>query len=226
MRCTASLQHQLGDAAAILWYPYLLRGLEVTRQLNQVWAMDTLVHSMASGARVPSRSDGLAVAARLLAWPGSVTMDNNFCVESSSKNAWECAGRGDGNQQGWFEETTALFPADHPIHQPSRTSSPPSTRLKKATLPRRHILRKPSFIESAHPGASVRSAQPKLIEANPLNMLLYPAYLWGNLLTLKALFRLPSATPTSPSNRPTKVVVKLEDSRIQPYVRHSSTVQE
>ena len=40
-------------------YPYLLRGLEVSRP-NQVWAMGYHVHSDGQGVRVPSRSDGLA----------------------------------------------------------------------------------------------------------------------------------------------------------------------
>ena len=40
-------------------YPYLLRGLEVSRP-NQVWAMDITYIPMARGVRVPSRSDGLA----------------------------------------------------------------------------------------------------------------------------------------------------------------------
>ena len=40
-------------------YPYLLRGLEVSRP-NQVWAMDITYISDGQGVRVPSRSDGLA----------------------------------------------------------------------------------------------------------------------------------------------------------------------
>ncbi len=63
-----------------LVYPYLLRGLAVTRP-NQVWAMDITYIPMARGFVY------LAVvmdwfSRRVLAWRVSITMDTAFCVEA------------------------------------------------------------------------------------------------------------------------------------------------
>jgi putative transposase len=61
-------------------YPYLLRGLEVTRP-NQVWAMDITYVPMAKGFVY------LAVvldwfSRRVLSWRVSITMEASFCVET------------------------------------------------------------------------------------------------------------------------------------------------
>jgi putative transposase len=61
-------------------YPYLLRGLEITRP-NQVWAMDITYIPMAHGFVY------LAVvldwfSRRVLAWRLSITMEASFCVET------------------------------------------------------------------------------------------------------------------------------------------------
>ena len=61
-------------------YPYLLRGLEITRP-NQVWAMDITYIPMARGFVY------LAVvldwaSRRVLAWRVSITMEASFCVET------------------------------------------------------------------------------------------------------------------------------------------------
>jgi putative transposase len=61
-------------------YPYLLRGLEITRP-NQVWAMDITYIPMAKGFVY------LAVvldwfSRRVLAWRASITMEASFCVET------------------------------------------------------------------------------------------------------------------------------------------------
>jgi len=61
-------------------YPYLLRGLSITRP-NQVWAMDITYIPMACGfvylaAVVDSFSR------RVLAWRLSITMDTSFCIEA------------------------------------------------------------------------------------------------------------------------------------------------
>jgi putative transposase len=61
-------------------YPYLLRGLEITRP-NQVWAMDITYIPMARGFVY------LAVvldwfSRRVLSWRLSITMDAAFCVET------------------------------------------------------------------------------------------------------------------------------------------------
>ena len=61
-------------------YPYLLRGMEVTRP-NQVWAMDITYIPMASGFVY------LAVvldwfSRRVLSWRLSITMEAAFCVET------------------------------------------------------------------------------------------------------------------------------------------------
>ena len=61
-------------------YPYLLRGIEITRA-NQVWAMDITYIPMARG------SVYLAVvldwfSRRVLSWRVSITMEAAFCVET------------------------------------------------------------------------------------------------------------------------------------------------
>ena len=61
-------------------YPYLLRGVAITRP-NQVWAMDITYIPMAKGFVY------LAVALdwfsrRVLAWRVSITMEVSFCVET------------------------------------------------------------------------------------------------------------------------------------------------
>ena len=61
-------------------YPYLLRGVQVTRP-NQVWAMDITYITMARGFVY------LAVvldwfSRRVLSWRGSITMETAFCVEA------------------------------------------------------------------------------------------------------------------------------------------------
>ena len=61
-------------------YPYLLRGLAITRP-NQVWAMDITYLAMARGFVY------LAVALdwfsrRVLAWRLSITMEAAFCIET------------------------------------------------------------------------------------------------------------------------------------------------
>jgi len=64
-------------------YPYLLRGIEVTRP-NQVWAMDITYIQMARGFVY------LAVvldwfSRRVLSWRLSITMEAAFCVEQGSQ---------------------------------------------------------------------------------------------------------------------------------------------
>src|SRR5208282_3461421 len=61
-------------------YPYLLRGLAITRP-NQVWAMDITYIAMARGFVY------LAVvldwfSRRVLSWRVSITMEAAFCVEA------------------------------------------------------------------------------------------------------------------------------------------------
>ena len=63
-----------------LVYPYLLRGLPVTRP-NQVWAMDITYIPMASGfVYLAAVMDWFSRKA--LAWRVSITMDTAFCVEA------------------------------------------------------------------------------------------------------------------------------------------------
>jgi putative transposase len=61
-------------------YPYLLRGVQVTRS-NQVWAMDITYIPMAKGFVY------LAVvldwfSRRVLSWRVSITMEASFCIET------------------------------------------------------------------------------------------------------------------------------------------------
>jgi putative transposase len=61
-------------------YPYLLRGLPVTRP-NQVWAMDITYIPMARGfVYLAAVIDWFS--RRVLAWRLSITMDTSFCVEA------------------------------------------------------------------------------------------------------------------------------------------------
>src|SRR5712692_11120453 len=61
-------------------YPYLLRGLEVTRP-NQVWAMDITYIAMAKGfVYLTVVLDWFS--RRVLSWRVSITMEAAFCVET------------------------------------------------------------------------------------------------------------------------------------------------
>ena len=61
-------------------YPYLLRGLAVTRP-NQVWAMDITYIPMARGfVYLAAVVDWFS--RRVLAWRWSITMDVSFCIEA------------------------------------------------------------------------------------------------------------------------------------------------
>ena len=63
-----------------LVYPYLLRGLAVTRP-NQVWAMDITYIPMAKGfVYLAAVMDWCS--RKVLAWRVSITMDTAFCVET------------------------------------------------------------------------------------------------------------------------------------------------
>jgi putative transposase len=61
-------------------YPYLLRGLAVTRP-NQVWAMDITYTPMAHGfVYLAAVVDWFS--RRVLAWKLSITMETSFCIET------------------------------------------------------------------------------------------------------------------------------------------------
>ena len=61
-------------------YPYLLRGLAITRP-NQVWAMDITYIPMARGfVYLAAVVDWFS--RRVLAWKLSITMETSFCVEA------------------------------------------------------------------------------------------------------------------------------------------------
>ena len=61
-------------------FPYLLRGLEITRP-NQVWAMDITYIPMAKGfVYLTVVLDWFS--RRVLAWRMSITMESAFCVEA------------------------------------------------------------------------------------------------------------------------------------------------
>jgi putative transposase len=61
-------------------YPYLLRGLSITRP-NQVWAMDITYIPMARGfIYLAAVVDWFS--RRVLAWTLSITMDVSFCIEA------------------------------------------------------------------------------------------------------------------------------------------------
>jgi putative transposase len=61
-------------------YPYLLRGLSITRP-NQVWAMDITYIPMARGfVYLAAVVDWFS--RRVLAWRVSITMDTSFCIEA------------------------------------------------------------------------------------------------------------------------------------------------
>jgi putative transposase len=61
-------------------YPYLLRGLAITRS-NQVWAMDITYIPMARGfVYLAAVVDWFS--RRVLAWKLSITMETSFCIEA------------------------------------------------------------------------------------------------------------------------------------------------
>jgi transposase InsO family protein len=61
-------------------YPYLLRGMEITRP-NQVWAMDITYIPMARGFVYLAAVLDWATR-RVLSWRHSITMEAAFCVET------------------------------------------------------------------------------------------------------------------------------------------------
>ena len=73
-------------------YPYLLRGMEVTRP-NQVWAMDITYIPMAHGFVYLAVVLDWATR-RVLSWRLSITMEAAFCVETL-EDALACHGRPD-----------------------------------------------------------------------------------------------------------------------------------
>jgi putative transposase len=61
-------------------YPYLLRGLAITRP-NQVWAMDITYIPMVRGfVYLAAVVDWFS--RRILSWKLSITMDVSFCIEA------------------------------------------------------------------------------------------------------------------------------------------------
>jgi putative transposase len=61
-------------------YPYLLRGLAITRP-NQAWAMDIIYIPMARGfVYLAAVIDWFS--RRVLSWRRSITMDTSFCIEA------------------------------------------------------------------------------------------------------------------------------------------------
>ena len=61
-------------------YPYLLRGVEITRP-NQVWAMDITYNPMAKGfVYLAAVLDWFS--RRVLSWRVSITMEASFCLET------------------------------------------------------------------------------------------------------------------------------------------------
>jgi len=61
-------------------YPYLLRGLAITRP-NQVWAMDITYIPMALGfVYLAAVVDWFT--RRVISWRLSITMETNFCIEA------------------------------------------------------------------------------------------------------------------------------------------------
>jgi transposase InsO family protein len=94
-------------------YPYLLRGMEITRP-NQVWAMDITYIPMARGFVY------LAVvldwfSRRVLSWRVSITMEAAFCVETL-QDALARHGKPDvfNTDQGARSSPDRLLPACSP----------------------------------------------------------------------------------------------------------------
>jgi putative transposase len=73
-------------------YPYLLRGMEITRP-NQVWAMDITYTPMARGFVYLAVVLDWATR-RVLSWRLSITMEAPFCVETL-EDALACHGKPD-----------------------------------------------------------------------------------------------------------------------------------
>ncbi len=64
-------------------YPYLLRGLAITRP-NQVWTMDITYIPMARGfVYLAAVVDWFS--RRVLAWKLSIPMETDFCIETRKK---------------------------------------------------------------------------------------------------------------------------------------------
>ena len=122
-------------------YPYLLRGMEITRP-NQVWAMDITYIPMARGFVY------LAVvldwfSRRVLSWRLSITMEAAFCVETL-EDALARHGKPDifntdqGSQFTGQAFTGAAYRQQH-CDQHGRQRSLAGQRLRRAAVAQRQI---------------------------------------------------------------------------------------
>jgi len=109
-------------------FPYLLRGIEITRP-NQVWAMDITYIPMAKGLVY------LAVvlewfSRRVLAWRASITMDAAFCIEALQE-----APARHGKPEIFNTDQGSQSPArpSRACWQPSRSGSAWTARARGAT---------------------------------------------------------------------------------------------
>ena len=122
-------------------YPYLLRGLAITRP-NQVWAMDITYIAMARGFVY------LAVALdwfsrRVLAWRLSITMEAAFCIETledalARYGKPEIFNTDQGSQFTGQTFTGALAGKWH-SHQHGRQRRLARQRVRRAALAQRQI---------------------------------------------------------------------------------------
>ena len=122
-------------------YPYLLRGMEITRP-NQVWAMDITYIPMARGFVY------LAVvldwfSRRVLSWRVSITMEAAFCVETL-EDALARHGKPEifNTDQGWqftgAAFTGVLIKNEH-CDQHGRQGRLAGQRVRRAAVAQRQI---------------------------------------------------------------------------------------
>ena len=102
-------------------YPYLLRGLEITRA-NQVWAADITYIPMAKGfCYLVAIMDW--TSRRVLAWRLSNTLDTSFCTEALEEALGKFGTPEIFNTDQGSQFTPNAFGAHHAGHQDSRMFS-------------------------------------------------------------------------------------------------------
>ncbi|MGY4464039.1 putative transposase [Bradyrhizobium sp. LB13.1] len=122
-------------------YPYLLRGMEITRP-NQVWAMDITYIPMARGFVYLAVVLDWATR-RVLSWRLSITMEAAFCVETL-EDALALHGRPDvfnTDQGSQFTgaDFTAVLAAQRHRHQHGRQRGLAGQRVRRAAVAQRQV---------------------------------------------------------------------------------------
>ena len=151
-------------------YPYLLRGLAITRP-NQVWAMDITYIPMARGfVYLAAVVDWFS--RRVLAWRLSITMEAEFCVEALEEalarhGKPEIFNTDQGSQFTSAAFTGVLHEQRH-RHQHGRQGRLARQRVRRAAVAQRQIRGGLSArLRQRHRGARLDRPVSRLLQSPP-----------------------------------------------------------